>query len=37
MSKYLNVTTLITGVIAAAIFMFAYNKSGAVRKALGGQ
>lgn len=37
MSKYLNPTALITGIIAAAIFMFAYNKNvGGIRKYLGG-
>ena len=37
MSKYLNVTTLITALIASAIFMFAYNKVAPVRRILGGQ
>ena len=36
MSKYLNTTALVTGIIAAAIFMFAYNKVGSIRKVLGG-
>lgn len=36
MSKYLNPTTIITGIIAAAIFMLAYNKVPMVRKYLGG-
>ena len=37
MSKYLNTTALVTGLIAAAIFMFAYNKVAPVRRILGGQ
>lgn len=37
MSKYLNTTALVTGLIAAAIFMFAYNKVQPVRRILGGQ
>ncbi len=36
MSKYLNPTAIITGLIAAALFMLAYNKLPVVRKTLGG-
>lgn len=37
MSKYISVTAIVSGLIAAALFMVAYNKSGAVRKLTGGQ
>lgn len=37
MSKYLNPTAIITGIIAAAILLFAYNRLPIVKKVLGGQ
>lgn len=36
MSKYLNPTALITGILAAAIVVLAFNKVAIVRKFLGG-
>lgn len=37
MSKYISVTAIVSGLIAAALFMFAYNKIAVVRKVTGGQ
>lgn len=37
MSKYISVTAIVSGLIAAALFMLAYNKIANVRKLTGGQ
>lgn len=37
MSKYISVSAIVSGLIAAALFMLAYNKIGAVKRLTGGQ